>query len=219
VAETGYSPGDDCFVYVPGGERRQTGASWRNPGFDQSEKDPVVCVSWRDTMAYIAWLNGKIGSRISDAAVSDSGEYRLPSEAEWEYAARAGRSTTHWWGDSIGSNNANCAECGSIWDKRRTSPGGRFSPNPYGLYDMLGNAQEATRDCWHSNYEGAPSDGSAWMEGDCTSRPVRGGAWSGAAWGLTPVMRAGINLERRSNECGFRVAKAPPSGGDVRRSN
>ena len=99
--------------------------------------------------------------------------YRLLSEAEWEYAARAGTTTAYSWGDEIGKNNANCNGCGSEWDSRRTAPVGSFAPNQFGLYDMHGNVWEWVEDCLHDNYKGAPEDGSAWIaQGDC-SQPCR----------------------------------------------
>jgi formylglycine-generating enzyme required for sulfatase activity len=108
VRETGYSPGDDCLEYTPGDKNRyqRRGASWRHPGFEQSDRDPVVCVSWQDSTAYIRWLNDKTLPGLSADA---SRSYHLPSEAEWEYAARGGRETIHWWGEALGSNNATIA--------------------------------------------------------------------------------------------------------------
>ena len=129
--------------------------------------------NWHDARAYATWLSAQMGKR-----------YRLPSESEWEYAARAGTETAYSWGDEIGVNRANCLESGSKWSDRQTSPVGSFAPNGFGLYDMHGNVGEWVEDCWHRNYEGAPSDGSAWTSGGDDDvnlrnlRVVRGGAWN-----------------------------------------
>jgi formylglycine-generating enzyme required for sulfatase activity len=127
---------------------------------------PVINVSWHDAVAFTDWLSEK-----SDRT------FRLPSEAEWEYAARAGTSLPYWWGPEIGRNNANCYGCGSRWDRRMTAPVGSFKPNPWGLYDMQGNVYEWVFDAWHENYEGAPQDGSAWLWGDTDQRVSRGGSF------------------------------------------
>lgn len=124
-------------------------------------------VSWRDAVAYARWLSSQTGKR-----------YRLPTEAEWEYAARAGTTTAYSWGESPGFNLTNCEVCGSQWDDEQTAPVGSFKANGWGLYDMHGNAQEWVLDCWNDNYEGAPTDGSAWTLGDCSDRVVRGGAFN-----------------------------------------
>lgn len=204
VHETGYATGNDCAAYVHGKYPgfRSFGGSWRRPGFAQSDRDPVVCVSWRDAHAYVAWLNMKNGTPLGDPTA-----YRIPSEAEWEYATRGGRPTLRWWGDSLGGNNANCAECGSTWDARHTSPVGSFPPNPLGLYDVLGDVAELTGDCWHADYRGAPADGTAWVGGDSGSHVLRGGGWNAAGWALTAAMRSWIEGEARHNDTGFRVAK------------
>jgi formylglycine-generating enzyme required for sulfatase activity len=103
----------------------------------------------------------------------------LPSEAEWEYAARAGSSTRYSWGNDIGKNNANCDGCGSQWDNKATAPVGQFKPNAFGLYDMHGNLREWVQDYHHDNYNGAPTNGSAWeTDGQQKYRVLRGGSWS-----------------------------------------
>jgi formylglycine-generating enzyme required for sulfatase activity len=96
--------------------------------------------------------------------------YRLLTETEWEYAARAGSTTAFYWGDTIGKGNANCDGCGGGWDNQQTSPAGSFKPNSFGLYDMAGNVWQWVEDCYHADYNGAPTDGSAWIAGDCTRR-------------------------------------------------
>lgn len=139
---------------------------------------------------------------------------RLPSEAEWEYAARAGTSSSYSWGNKIGTNNANCSNCGSQWDSRETVPVGSFNANPFGLYDMLGNVEEWVQDCWHDNYEGAPVDGSSW-ETDfaifdaCQHRVLRGGYWNTPADLLTPTSRYAFFPDYNTNYIGFRVVCTP----------
>ena len=123
---------------------------------------PAVCLDHKDALAFIAWLNAQVKA-AHPALASRAGPYRLPSEAEWEYAARAGTTTARWWGDAIGSGNANCNGCGSEWDNRVLAPVDAFKPNPFGLYGLLGNDWEWTADCWHPSYVGAPKDGSAWI--------------------------------------------------------
>ena len=133
---------------------------------------PVRNVSWYDAMAYTEWLWEQTGDR-----------YRLPTEAEWEYAARAGSTTAYSWGDSIGRNRANCDGCASLWDGERTALVGTFKANGWGLYDMHGNVWEWVQDCWNDNYEGAPTDGTAWLSGDCDRRVLRGGSWEASSRG------------------------------------
>ena len=127
---------------------------------------PVVNVSWKDAQAYVSWLSRQTGE-----------DYRLPTEAEWEYAARAGTTTKYSWGDEIGQNRANCRGCGSRWDNSETAPVGSFPANAWGLHDMHGNVWEWVQDCWNGSYAGAPVDGSAWLSGDCSERVLRGGSW------------------------------------------
>jgi len=160
-------------------------------------KRPVINVSWDDVQQYMAWLSKMTGR-----------PYRLLSEAEWEYAVRAGTTMAYSWGDEIGKNNANCNGCGSEWDSQRTAPVGSFAPNQFGLYDMHGNVWEWVEDCWHTNYEGAPNDGSAWIaQGDCDNRVVRGGSWSGYSVGLRSALRFWSSADDHSNDLGFRVAR------------
>ena len=123
---------------------------------------PVVNVSWDDAKRYVQWLSRKTGK-----------PYRLLSESEWEYAARAGTETTYSWGDGIGVNRVNCDGCGSQWDDSRTAPVGSFEANAWGLHDMHGNVWEWVEDCWNDSYAGAPADGSAWLTGNCGRRVLR----------------------------------------------
>jgi formylglycine-generating enzyme required for sulfatase activity len=129
-------------------------------------KRPVMNVLIGDIAEYAAWLSKKSGAR-----------YRLPSEAEWEYAARAGTSSGYWWGDQMRAGAANCRKCGSEWSGQKTAPVGRFEPNPWGIYDMHGNVLEITSDCWNTSHFNATGDGTKRIDGDCKSRVVKSGAW------------------------------------------
>lgn len=203
VEETGYMPASGC-VLAADNYRTSSQANWRLPGFVQTEQDPVVCVNWQDAKAYIGWLNKKLANSTNSVA---EGSYRLPSEAEWEYAARAGTRTARWWGNSIGRNNAVCARCGSKWDQTRTAPVGSFPSNPFGLYDMLGNVSQWTEDCWNESYTAAPVDGRPWETGNCDRRLARGGDWMSFPWVLRSATRSGSYRDHRYNSGGFRVAK------------
>jgi formylglycine-generating enzyme required for sulfatase activity len=160
---------------------------------------PVVNVSWQDAQQYVAWLSRRTNRR-----------YRLLTEAEWEYAARAGTDARYWWGDHPGRGDANCADCGSKWDGRQAAPIGRFAPNPFGLYDMHGNVAEWVEDCYHERLRDAPQDGRAWT-GGCTasseSRVVRGGAWYGSARSMRSSFRTSAAIDHLDNGIGFRVAR------------
>jgi formylglycine-generating enzyme required for sulfatase activity len=166
----------------------------------------VVCVSWADAQAYVAWLNRKVPGKISAA---DGGPHRLPSEAEWEYAARADTHTVRWWGDVIGSGNADCEGCGSQWDDRQPAPVGSFSPNPFGLFEILGSAWQWTEDCWNKTYDGAPVDGTTWMAGSWCQEvhAIRGGSFASRAWVLRSAERTFPSSKEGANFIGFRVAK------------
>ncbi len=158
---------------------------------------PVINVSWDDAKAYVAWLSKKTGK-----------SYRLPSGSEYEYATRAGTHTAYPWGNAVGTNNADCHNCGSQWDARQTAPAGSFAPNRFGLFDMVGNVREWTEDCYHSTYSGAPADGSAWIKGaNCSQRVVRGGSWLIAPAFLRSASRYWFASDYRLNYLGFRVAR------------
>lgn len=174
--------------------------AWRSPGFAQTDKDPVVRVSYEDAKHYVAWLN----------QLSGGSAYRLPSEAEWEYAARAGTTTTFYWGDTLGKNNANCADCGSRWGGKSTSPVGSFAANHFGLYDMSGNIWQWVEDCNSSNYAEATSDGSAFVSQHCDQRGVRGGAWNSSPLDLRSANRGGDDPGNRDPDLGIRVARTLP---------
>jgi formylglycine-generating enzyme required for sulfatase activity len=207
VGETGYSTDGGCTLWIDHTYPVRPEAGWQNPGFIQTDRDPVVCVNWRDAKAYIAWLNGKLHDR---RPAEGDGPYRLPSEAEWEYAARAGTRTVRWWGDSIGSGSADCDGCGSRWDKQQPAPAASFQANPFGLSDVLGSAWEWNEDCWNETYVGAPRDGSAWTTGKCELRVMRGGSWSSRPWLLRSAFRTRENPNDRMNSNGFRLAKTLP---------
>jgi len=158
----------------------------------------VINVSWDDAKAYVAWLSQKTGK-----------SYRLLSGAEYEYATRAGTQTAYPWGNTIGTNNANCHSCGSQWDAKQTAPVGSFPPNAFGLYDMVGNVREWTEDCYHATYVGAPLDGSAWIGGaDCSHRVVRAGSFLLAPAFLRSASRYWFSPDYRLRYLGFRVARA-----------
>ena len=157
---------------------------------------PVINVSWDDAQQYAAWFSKMTGQ-----------PYRLLTEAEWEYAARAGSTTVYYWGDEIGNGNANCNGCGSQWDNRQTSPVGSFKPNAFGLYDMTGNVWQWVQDCYHDDYKGAPTDGSGWTSGDCSRRVVRGGSWGGNPRGRRSATRDASSSDYRSDNVGFRVGR------------
>jgi formylglycine-generating enzyme required for sulfatase activity len=160
-------------------------------------KRPVMNVPRVDAKQYVAWIAKLTGK-----------PYRLLTEAEWEYAARAGTTTTYSWGNDIGRGNVNCRGCGSQWDNQKTAPVGSFKQNAFGLYDMHGNVWEWCEDAWHGNYSGAPTDGSAWLQGgDESPRVVRGGSWAEYPQGLRAAKRLGIASDLRFNFLGFRLAR------------
>ena len=134
-------------------------------------------------------------------------KYALPTEAQWEYAARAGTLTPYWWGLDISSNKAHCLGCGSPANMRNAAPIGLFGANPWGLHDTSGNVAEWTLDCYNSNYQGAPVDGSAWQDGDCSKRVARGGSFSNAGSGSTNTRREKYNAGSRLTHIGFRVVR------------
>jgi formylglycine-generating enzyme required for sulfatase activity len=174
------------------------GCTWKAPdsGWGRGTK-PVINVSWDDARQYVAWFSRMTGKT-----------YRLLTEAEFEYAARAGTQNAYSWGDEIGNGNANCVGCGSKWGSVETSPVDSFKPNAFGLYDMHGNVWEWTEDCFHDNYKGAPQDGSAWTaDTDCTRRVVRGGSWVNAPQNLRSAIRGRNTTDDRYLYLGFRVGR------------
>ena len=202
AAATGHKSGDSCWVWD--GEWTE-GKGWRDPGFVQTERHPVVCVSWKDAQAYVKWLSRETGE-----------EYRLLSESEWEYVARGGTSTARYWGETESGQcrNANGAvrtgflglvicDDGYEW----TAPVGSYGANGYGLYDVLGNVFEWTEDCWNESYEGAPSDGRAWESGECGGRLLRGGSWLSTPRYLRSASRGWYPSGDHSGLMGFRVTR------------
>lgn len=157
---------------------------------------PVINVSWKDAVDYAEWLSEQTGK-----------SYRLPSEAEWEYVARAGTETDYWWGKAIGKNQANCKGCGSRWDGKQTAPAGSFQSNLYGVYDTVGNVYEWVEDCWNDNYSGAPVDGAAWTSAKCDGHVVRGGSWNNYPHNLRSANRYGLDSDEAYNYLGFRLAR------------
>ena len=158
-------------------------------------RQPVINVTWDDAQSYVAWLGKKTGKR-----------YRLPSEAEFEYVARAGTATAFWWGDAVGQGNANCDHCGSKWDNRQTSPVGSFRPNAFGVYDTAGEVTQWVEDRWNSTYAGAPADGSAWETGDPLRRVMRSGSWYNNPEAQHSAFRNADSPRVRNPKIGFRVA-------------
>jgi formylglycine-generating enzyme required for sulfatase activity len=164
-------------------------------GYGRGTK-PVINVSWDDAQQYVAWFAKMTGR-----------PYRLLTEAEWEYAARAGTTTAYPWGDEIGGGNANCKGCGSKWDNRETSAAGSFKPNAFGLHDMNGDVWQWVQDCYRSDYNGIPADGSAWDGEDCKFRVLRGSSWRSDPQYLRSANRLWLAPDSRHDDIGFRVAR------------
>ncbi len=185
---------------------------WRDPGYPQEDDHPVTCVTWEDAQAYAAWLSSETGQT-----------YRLPSEAEWEYAARALSETSRYWEaeatpldacaaanvyDAVGAHAHRFSWTSEVCrdGAAETAPVGNFRPNQFGLYDVLGNVWEWVEDCWHDSYDGAPDDGSARRDGACTERVARGGSWHYAPWFVRAAHRLAETPTNATYDLGFRVA-------------
>jgi formylglycine-generating enzyme required for sulfatase activity len=166
-------------------------------GFGRGDR-PVIDVSYDEVQAFLRWLSAQTRQT-----------YRLPSEAEWEYAARAGSTTPFWWGAAAGNGRANCEDC-SPAPPRRTLPVGSFRPNGFGLYDTAGNAAEWVEDCWNPTYRGAPADGAPWRAGQCQLRVLRGGSFTGRAAAVRSGARFRYDRDIRYYANGFRVVRDLP---------
>jgi formylglycine-generating enzyme required for sulfatase activity len=167
--------------YVPSGE----------------EDAPVTNLSWSDTQQFLTWL-----SQITQKS------FRLPSEAEWEYAARAGTDTNYWWGDQLQQGMADCKGCVDAYDSAQPLKVGSLKANPFGLYDMGGDVDQWVEDCWHSGYQGAPVDGSPWTEDSCLSHVVRSGSWKNDPSYVRPASRDHYDTDVRYPTHGFRIARS-----------
>jgi|HubBroStandDraft_4_1064222.scaffolds.fasta_scaffold15114_3 formylglycine-generating enzyme required for sulfatase activity len=159
-------------------------------------REPVVNVSWHDAEQYVAWISKVTGK-----------PYRLLSESEYEYAARAGTQTNYPWGFEIGTNNADCKGCGSQWDDKRPAPVGSFAPNSFGLYDMVGNVWEWVEDCYHPSYSLTLMNGSADVSYPCENRVIRGGSFIDAPVLLGDAIRGWRDAGEREDWLGFRIAR------------
>ncbi len=160
-----------------------------------NDEAPVTNVSWSDAKQFVGWLKG-----------ATQKAYRLPSEAEWEYAARGGTQTKYWWGDQLQPGIANCKNCTDAAGPEQPVKVGSFKPNPFGLYDMGGGVDQWVEDCWHKTYHGAPLDGSPWTAGDCSSHVIRSGSWKNDARYVRPANRDSYDTNVRYPTHGFRVA-------------
>jgi formylglycine-generating enzyme required for sulfatase activity len=193
--ETDAQQNGGCRVSRDGTQVRDRWSSWKRGPFSQSDQSPVICVSWRDAQAYVAWLAQRTGRR-----------YRLPTEAEWEYAARAGSTGTYWWGEDGSSGRANCAGCGR-GSRKRTVDADEFEPNPWGLRNTAGNVWEWTCSVFEPRYAGAEARCAA--SSSLGERAIRGGSWAQGAEFLRSAYRASAPPGLASDTVGFRVALDP----------
>jgi formylglycine-generating enzyme required for sulfatase activity len=215
VNSTGHNTGNQCRTFEGGKWEKRSAHNWQNPNYQQSDNHPVVCVSWEDAKAYASWLSRKVKH-----------SYRLLSEAEWEYAARAGTSTSRYWGESTDASctYANAMDVtgmsqvpGVTGEIHNCSDGhpytagvGSYTANAFGLYDMIGNVWEWTEDCLNDGYSGAPGDGSAWMSGDCERHVLRGASWLSNPERARSAVRIGAAASVRDGHFGFRLARKLP---------
>jgi formylglycine-generating enzyme required for sulfatase activity len=203
VAETSHATSGGCHIWTGREAEMDVSKDWRNPGYSQTDGDPVACVNWQDAKAYTQWLSTKAGKA-----------YRLLAEAEWEYVARAGTTTPFNTGPNINPTQANyratASYAGSVtgtW-RQQTVPVGSFQPNAFGLYDVHGNVWEWTEDCFNVNYQGAPDDGSAQKRDfNCSPRVLRGGSWFDTPQLLRSAVRGNFNPSYRYFSLGLRLAR------------
>ena len=203
VAATGYKLDEGCYFWTGTTWEERLDRSWRSPGFAQDDRHPVTCVDLKAAKAFVAWLSGRTGKI-----------YRLPSETEREYVARAGTVTPFWWGSSIATDAANyngnsayAQGAKGEW-RQQTVRVGTFRPNAWGLYNVHGNVWDWTDDCWNESNASNPGDGSVRTSGDCTWRVARGGAWNYSPTYLRAAFRYWNLPDNRSGVQGFRVVRA-----------
>jgi len=188
--------GSGCQIWNGNNWKGDMRSNWQEVGFSQNENHPVTCINWYDAMAYIKWLKQQTGK-----------EYRLPTELEWEYAARAGTKTKYWWGNNIGKDKANCDGCGNQWGDKRTVSADSFIPNDFGLYNMIGNLWEWTCSEYDNKYNG--------KEKLCLEKNVknkiqfvlRGGSWGSKPYWIRSTNRHFYNPNTIHNTVGFRVVR------------
>jgi len=208
IADTHHDMGESAFVLNGDKTEDTPGRGWRDPGFAQGGDHPVTCVSWHDVQDFIAWLNERL--TLTDRPDA----YRLPSEAEWEYACRAGTQTPFSFGAAITTDQANFngtagyggSQPSMVW-RKATTPAGRFPANAFGLYDMHGDTWDWCEDAWSKTYEGAPADGSPWRTADASLRVLRGGSWLTAPRSCRSAVRIRSYPTRRVSNSGFRLAR------------
>jgi formylglycine-generating enzyme required for sulfatase activity len=162
------------------------------------DDEPATDLSWKDTQQFVTWLAQVTHRR-----------FRLPSEAEWEYAARGGTHTRYWWGEELQRGMANCKGCGDAYDAAHPAKAGSFKPNPFGLYDMGGGVDQWVADCWHKNYQSAPVDGSAWLDDNCPTHVIRSGSWKNEPSDVRAASRDHYDTGVRYPTLGFRIALSP----------
>jgi formylglycine-generating enzyme required for sulfatase activity len=217
VMDTGYNKGSDCWGFDGKWYTQKRSVSWRDPGFPQAGTHPAVCLDWYDAKSYVDWLARKTGK-----------PYRLLTEAEWEYAARARTEPRPYTRYFFGDDPKDLCSYGDVADRTAqstvrgfekfpvapcsdgrayTAPVGSFAPNDFGLYDMIGNAFQWTEDCYRSGYDRAPVDGSAWTSRNCSRRVNRGGAWSSFPRTARTATRGQTPVDDQYEAIGLRVAR------------
>jgi formylglycine-generating enzyme required for sulfatase activity len=213
IKATGYQPKSCNTILGQTWHVLENGLAY-SPSVTEPRKWPAMCLDWRDAQTYIAWVDKQVRAAHPDIAYRPGGPYRLPSEAEWEYAARGGTTTSRWWGSEIGTGKAVCNGCGSPYAYGELAEVDYPAPNPFGLYGMLGNVWQWTADCWHLSYVGAPTDGAVWKGGDCTKHVIRGGSWDNTPIFVRSATRSGGSPDGGeldySSYAGFRVARDLP---------